>query len=115
MGDSFVCGLFDGRVRSMLRMRGHAVEEASPATPVQVLGAGGVPQAGDTFQAMSADQASEIASTRQRLDREKQLRVRERGLKLGDFGKLVKAGQLSELPIVIKVTSMVQFRPFPTR
>jgi len=102
VGDSFVCGLFDGRVRSMLDERGHAVEEASPATPVQVLGAGGVPQAGDTFQAMSADQASEIASTRQRLDREKQLRVRERGLKLGDFGKLVKAGQLSELPIVIK-------------
>ena len=102
VGDSFVCGLFDGRVRSMLDERGHAVEEAGPAIPVQVLGAGGVPQAGDTFQAMSADQASEIASTRQRLDREKQLRVRERGLKLGDFGKLVKAGQLSELPIVIK-------------
>ena len=102
VGDSFVCGLFDGRVRSMLDERGHAVEEASPAIPVQVLGAGGVPQAGDTFQAMSADQASEIASTRQRLDREKQLRVRERGLKLGDFGKLLKAGQLSELPIVIK-------------
>ena len=102
VGDSFVCGLFDGRVRSMLDERGHAVEEASPAIPVQVLGAGGVPQAGDTFQAMSADQASEIASPRQRLDREKQLRVRERGLKLGDFGKLVKAGQLSELPIVIK-------------
>lgn len=102
VGDSFVCGLFDGRVRSMLDERGHPVEEAGPSVPVQVLGAGGVPQAGDTFQAMSADQASEIAATRQRLDREKQLRVRERGLKLGDFGKLVQAGQLSELPIVIK-------------
>ncbi|MDG2281479.1 MAG: translation initiation factor IF-2, partial [Longimicrobiales bacterium] len=102
VGDPFVCGLYDGRVRSMLDERGHAVAEAGPAVPVQVLGSGGVPQAGDTFQAMSADQASEIAGTRQRLDREKQLRVRERGLKLGDFGKLVKAGQLSELPIVIK-------------
>ncbi len=102
VGDSFVCGLFDGRVRSMLDERGHGVDEAGPAVPVQVLGAGGVPQAGDTFQVMTADQASEIASTRQRLDREKQLRVRERGLKLGDFGKLAQAGQLSELPIVIK-------------
>lgn len=102
VGDSFVCGLYDGRVRSMLDERGHAVEEAGPAVPVQVLGAGGVPQAGDTFQVMTADQASEIASTRQRLDREKQLRVRERGLKLGDFGKLREAGQISELPIVIK-------------
>ena len=102
VGDSFVCGLYDGRVRSMLDERGQPVEEAGPSVPVQVLGAGGVPQAGDTFQAMSADQASEIAATRQRLDREKQLRVRERGLKLGDFGKLLQAGQLSELPIVIK-------------
>jgi translation initiation factor IF-2 len=51
---------------------------------------------------MTADQASEIAANRQRLDREKQLRIRERGLKLGDFGALVQAGQVSSLPLVIK-------------
>ena len=102
VGDSFICGLYDGRVKALLDERGHNVEEAGPATPVQVLGAGGVPQAGDTFQAMSADQASEIAANRQRLDREKQLRIRERGLKLGDFGALVQAGQVSSLPLVIK-------------
>src|SRR5690606_18262107 len=89
VGDSFICGLYDGRVRAMLDERGHAVESAGPATPVQVLGAGGVPQAGDTFQAMDADTADEIATNRQRLDREKQLRIRERGIKLGDFGALV--------------------------
>jgi translation initiation factor IF-2 len=86
----------------MLDERGQAVDQAGPATPVQVLGAGGVPQAGDTFQAMDADAAAEIAATRQRLDREKQLRIRERGVKLGDFGALVKAGQVSTLPLVIK-------------
>lgn len=102
VGDSFICGLYDGRVRSLLDERGQPVEEVGPATPVQVLGAGGVPQAGDTFQVMSADQASEIASSRQRLDREKQLRIRERGVKLGDFGALVASGQVSSLPLVIK-------------
>ncbi|MEM7416378.1 MAG: translation initiation factor IF-2 [Gemmatimonadota bacterium] len=102
VGDSFICGLYDGRVRSLLDERGQPVQEVGPATPVQVLGAGGVPQAGDTFQAMSADQASEIASSRQRLDREKQLRIRERGVKLGDFGALVASGQVSSLPLVIK-------------
>ncbi len=102
VGDSFICGLYDGKVRSLLDERGQAIKEAGPATPVQVLGAGGVPQAGDTFQVMTAAQASEIASNRQRLDREKQMRVRERGLKLGDFGALVQAGQMSSLPIVIK-------------
>jgi translation initiation factor IF-2 len=102
VGDSFICGLYDGKVRSLLDERGNTVEEVGPATPVQVLGAGGVPQAGDTFQVMAPDQASEIASTRQRLDREKQLRIRERGVKLMDFGALVAQGRVSSLPLVIK-------------
>ena len=102
VGDSFICGLYDGRVRAMLDERGHPLQEAGPATPVQVLGAGGVPQAGDTFQVMDAVTAAEIATNRQRLDREKQLRIRERGVKLGDFGALVAAGKVSTLPLVIK-------------
>ena len=102
VGDPFICGLYDGRVRAMLDERGHPVEEAGPATPVQILGAGGVPQAGDTFQVMEPVEAAEIAENRQRLDREKQLRIRERGVKLGDFGALVASGQASTLPLVIK-------------
>lgn len=102
VGDSFICGLYDGKVRSLLDERGNPVEEVGPATPVQVLGAGGVPQAGDTFQVMAPDQASDIASNRQRLDREKQLRIRERGVKLMDFGALVAEGRVSSLPLVIK-------------
>ncbi|MEQ1856931.1 MAG: translation initiation factor IF-2 [Longimicrobiales bacterium] len=102
VGDSFICGLYDGRVRALLDERGHALRQAGPATPVQVLGASGVPQAGDTFQVMNAASASEIATNRQRLDREKQMRIRERGVKLGDFGAMVAAGQVSRLPLVIK-------------
>ena len=45
VGDSFICGLYDGKVRSLLDERGNPVHEVGPATPVQVLGAGGV-QAG---------------------------------------------------------------------
>src|SRR5690606_5125951 len=85
VGDSFLVGLYNGRVRALLDERGKAVQEAGPGIPVQVLGAGGVPQAGDTFQVMEAERADEVAGTRQRLEREKQLRVKERGLRLGDF------------------------------
>jgi translation initiation factor IF-2 len=102
VGDSFICGLYDGRVRAMLDERGHQVTSAGHATPVQVLGASGVPQAGDSFQAMDSVTAAEIATNRQRLDREKQLRIRERGVKLGDFGALVASGKVSRLPLVIK-------------
>ena len=102
VGDSFICGFFDGRVRALLDERGHSIDEVGPAMPVQVLGAGGVPQAGDIFQVINPDRASEIAEKRQRLEREKQLRIRERAVSLGDFGALAAAGKLSTLPLVIK-------------
>jgi translation initiation factor IF-2 len=102
VGDSFICGLYDGRVRALLDERGNSLREVGPATPVQVLGSSGVPQAGDTFQVMDPSSAGEIAANRQRLDREKQMRIRERGVKLGDFGALVAAGKVSGLPLVIK-------------
>jgi translation initiation factor IF-2 len=102
VGDSVLVGMYDGRVRAMLDERGNNVDEAGPGVPVQVLGTGGVPQAGDVFQVMDSDKAGEIAGTRQRLEREKQLRVKERGLKLGDFSQLVASGQTATLPLVIK-------------
>jgi translation initiation factor IF-2 len=102
VGDDFLVGLYDGRVRAMLDERGNQVEEAGPGVPVQVLGSGGVPQAGDTFQVMAADAAAEIANSRQRLDREKQLRIKDRGMKLGDFGHMLAQGEVSTLPLVIK-------------
>lgn len=102
VGDSFIVGMYDGRIRALLDERGKAVKSVGPGVPVQILGSSGVPQAGDVFQAMDADRAAEIATARQRLDREKQLRIRERGFKLGDFSKLVAEGQVATLPLVIK-------------
>jgi translation initiation factor IF-2 len=102
VGDDFLVGLYDGRVRALLDERGNPVREAGPSVPIQILGAGGVPQAGDTFQAMDSDRAAEIAGTRQRLEREKQLRIKERGVKLGDFSQLMAEGRMGRLPLIIK-------------
>ena len=102
VGDSFLVGLFEGRVRAMLDERGHRVVEATPGIPVQILGTAGVPRAGDTLQVMAAERASEIAQSRMRLEREKQLRIKERGVKLGDFSDLLASGQADTLPLIIK-------------
>jgi translation initiation factor IF-2 len=102
VGDSFLVGLYDGRVRALLDERGNPVDEIGPGVPVQVLGSPGVPQAGDILQVMEADRAAEVAQTRQRLDREKQLRIKERGIKLGDFSQLLAEGRASTLPLIIK-------------
>ncbi len=102
VGDDLVCGQFEGRVRALLDERGKPVADASPGRPVQLLGVGGVPQAGDTLSVMDAVRASEIAQTRQRLEREKQIRIKERGIKLGDLAQFMRQGEVTMLPIVVK-------------
>jgi translation initiation factor IF-2 len=89
-------------VRAMLDERARTVQEAGPATPVVVLGITGVPQAGDMLVAMDAVRASEIANTRQRLDREKQLRIKDKGVKLTDISKLLARGEQAQLNLIIK-------------
>ncbi|MBI5407658.1 MAG: translation initiation factor IF-2, partial [Nitrospirae bacterium] len=64
-GAPFVCGTYWGRVRMLLSDTGKPIQEAPPATPVEVLGFSGVPQAGDIF-AVADDEhiAKSIAASR---------------------------------------------------
>jgi translation initiation factor IF-2 len=102
VSDNFVCGHYDGRIRAMLDERGRPVSEAGPGIPVQILGIAGVPGAGDTLIAMDADRASEISGTRQRLEREKQLRIKSRGVKLTDISRMLAEGKTATLNLIIK-------------
>jgi len=102
VGDAFVVGRYEGRIRAILDERGNNLDEAGPGIPVQLLGTSGVPQGGDAFQVMVADKASEVAQSRMRLDREKQLRIKERGVKLGEFSGLLQKGEADALPLIIK-------------
>ncbi|MDB4947363.1 MAG: translation initiation factor [Gemmatimonadetes bacterium] len=102
VGDHVVVGLYNGRVRAMLDERNKPVQKAGPATPVQILGLPGVPAAGDQVIAMDSDRASEIAQNRQRLDREKRMRMKSRGVKLTDIAKMLAKGEQATLNLVIK-------------
>jgi translation initiation factor IF-2 len=104
VGDDFICGMFSGRVRALLDERGKVVKSAGPAIPVQVLGIGGVPMAGDQFVVVEdAMESREIAQTRQRLDREaKSRRTSKSIVSLEDFMNASAAGEKRTLRIVIK-------------
>ena len=104
VGDDFICGMYSGRVRALLDERGRNQKSAGPAIPVQVLGIGGVPMAGDQFLAVEDATASrEIAQRRQRLDREARSRRTMKGsVSLEDFMSQTAPGQARALRIVIK-------------
>lgn len=101
-GDSFVVGRYDGRVRAMLDERGNSVPFAGPAMPVQILGISGTPAAGDQLLVLEAARAAEIAQTRQRLEREKQMRIKGRARGLIDWARMVEKGEETQLNLVIK-------------
>jgi translation initiation factor IF-2 len=102
VGDHVVVGLYNGRIRAMLDERNKPVQKAGPATPVQILGLPGVPAAGDQMMVMDAERAGEIAQNRQRLDREKRMRIKSRGVKLTDISKMLAQGEQTTLNLVIK-------------
>jgi translation initiation factor IF-2 len=102
VGDPFVCGVFYGRVRAMIDDRGHKIEEAAPAMPVEILGLQGVPQAGDSFVALTDEaKARQVAEYRQGKQRESEL-VKTTKVSLEDLYDQIKAGDVKELRVVLK-------------
>ena len=101
-GDPFVTGLHSGRVRALLDERGHAIQEAGPSVPVQVLGIDGLPQAGDTFFVMASErEAREISQKRQQLQREQDYR-RVRRVTLSDIHDRIEEGEAQELRLIVR-------------
>lgn len=100
--DTFVVGHYEGRVRALLDERGKQVDQIGPGVPVQILGSIGVPQAGDSLRVMEKSKAKEIAASRLRLDRDKQLRIRERAVSLGNFAKSSGEEGSSVLAVIVK-------------
>ena len=102
IGDSFVCGVWSGRVRAMFNERGQRVEAAKPSQPVQVIGFDGIPQAGDDLIGIEDErQAREISLTRQQLKREQDFR-QSRRVTLDDISQHIKEGQVRDLPVIVK-------------
>ncbi len=102
VGDVVIAGKHYGRVKALFNERGQKVQEAGPATPVQVLGLSGAPSAGDQFRVLDSEQeAREIAAKRDRLQREQALRTQTR-LTLDEIGRRIAVGNFKELNLIVK-------------
>ena len=101
-GDAFVCGTQYGRVRAMVDDKGRRIDAAGPSTPVEILGLGGVPEAGDTFVAVQDDQkARQVAEHRRGKQREAEM-AKTAKVSLDDLYQQIQTGAVKELKIVLK-------------
>ena len=102
VGDVILAGPHFGRVKAMTDHRGKKMKTAPPATPVQVLGLTGAPQAGDRLQVMETErEAREIATQRLQLAREQTIRTKKH-ITLDEIGRRLAIGSFKELNILVK-------------
>ena len=104
VGDAVVAGPVWGKVRAMLDDKGERVDEATPGTPVEVLGFDGVSEAGEHVQVVENERrARQLAQEREtRLKTEQLARRQARKVTLEEVFQRASEGQLNELNIVLK-------------
>jgi len=102
VGDYFICGSVFGRVRAMIDDMGQQVKEVPPSMPVEVLGLDELPEAGDSFQVVT-DTAKAKQIVIYRSEKERAIQLAKTGrITLEQFHKKMAAGEVKELPIILK-------------
>ena len=97
-GDTFVVGTESGRVRAIVDDKGKQIKEAGPSMPVEVLGLGGVPSAGDQMTVVENEQrARDVAQYRQEKATEKRT-----ALAPTNFDTMFNTSNVIEYPVVVK-------------
>ena len=103
VGDFISAGAASGKVRAMIDDKGRRVKEAGPSTPVEILGLGDVPNAGEIFIAHQNDkEAKNFAETFVAQNKEKLLEDTKAKMSLDDLFSQIQAGNLKELNLIIK-------------
>lgn len=102
VGDAFVAGIFPGKVRAMFDDKGNKIDEATPATPVEILGFTGIPDAGSPFQVTENErQARQVGAKRQELEKQGEAQNVKK-ITLDNLYDSIQEGEIQELKVIIK-------------
>ncbi|MDR0302685.1 MAG: translation initiation factor IF-2 [Treponema sp.] len=102
IGDSFVAGVWPGKVRAIFNDKGERINRATPSMPVEVLGFEGIPNAGDPLQVVSDEKlAREYSSKRQELKRFEDAKILKK-VTMDNLHDMISDGAIQELKVIIK-------------
>ena len=102
VGDMVVAGNAYGRIRAMVSSRGERVKNAPPSTPVEIIGFGGVPEAGDEFMAVADEKlARQVVEERAAKARASMVKNSSAST-LEDLYSKLEQGEVKDLNIIIK-------------
>jgi len=102
IGDSFVAGIWHGKVRAIFNDKGEKIKKATPSMPVEVLGFEGIPNAGDPLQVVNDEKkAREFSSKRQELKRFEDAKTIKK-ITMDNLHDMISDGEIQELKVIIK-------------
>ena len=105
VGDAIVCGQHYARVRAMFDDKGANLKEATPGTPVRVIGWNGTPDSGASFKAVKNVREAEKIAEEEQLRLKKQISVADsapKELSVEDLFKNIAATQAKVLKLIVK-------------
>ncbi len=101
-GDIMIAGLEYGKVKQIVNDQGEILKEATPSTPVEVLGLSGVPDSGDEVLVVESERkAREVADFRKARDRESELQ-KQQASKMDNFLQKMEEGDISTVNVLLK-------------
>ncbi len=110
-GDVVITGTSAGRIRAMFDEKGNTVKEATPSTPVRVMGLTEMPHAGDLFiLAKNEKEARILVEERKQTISDSNVRG-PRAVTLDDLFKQFQAGEVKELTIILKADVQGSLEP----
>ena len=101
IGDYFIAGISYGKIRSLVDDKGKNIKKAGPSTPVEIIGFGKMPQAGDYFQIVPDDKLAKIIIS-EREDEGRSKIIEESSLSLDNLFLEIKEGKIDKLSVILK-------------
>jgi len=111
VGDVLLVGTSHGRLRAMFDYLGNRIEEASPATPIAVMGLNDVPHAGDRFEVVESDRDARSIVEDRKIQQEEEQTEQKQAVTLERFFDSLQSGETQELRLIVKADVQGSLEP----
>ena len=101
-GDVIIAGTAVGRVRAMTDARGRKLTEAGPSVPVEIIGMGEVPGAGDDFHAVADERMARELVEQRKHEQKSAIHSSVGKVTLEDLFSQIQAGEMKNLNVIVK-------------
>ncbi len=101
-GDVIIAGTAVGKVRTMINDKGQRVTEAGPSVPVEIAGMSEVPNAGDTFNAVTDERMARELVEERKAKAKLAANTAPKKVSLDDLFARIQEGEMKDFNIIVK-------------